>query len=104
MKTGNEIRPTSIFFFLIPGFALLSFFSCRKEIFEKKDKPEVYLRSGDERLNLDEIYLDSDTVYIVTTNLTRNTGQRLAIEAGTLIKMNDLLSITINAGARIDAN
>ena len=79
--------------------------SCKKEItFTQKAKPEVILSAGDSRLQADNIHLVKDTVYVLSTNLVRNTGQVLSIDAGTLIKVRDNIAVYINSGAKIEAN
>lgn len=68
-----------------------------------RDKPEIVIDAQDPRLQASTIYLSQDTVYVLATNLNRSSGQSLVIEAGTLIKVNDRLSITIEEGANITA-
>lgn len=83
---------------------LLCCLSCHKQpILLNQEKPEVTIAPGDPRLLLDDLRLSSDTVYILATHIVRNAGQLLTIEPGTLIKVNDLLSIVINKGASINA-
>ena len=78
--------------------------SCNKaQQYEKLVKPEIIVRAGDSRLTGDTVYFDADTVYVVNTSIVRNAGQVFKVEAGTLIKMGDRTSITINPGATIDA-
>lgn len=90
-----------VFFFLL---SILIGFSCTKEnIYKEYGKPEVTIRAGDNRLANDIIHLQKDTVYVLATDITRYQGQTLQVDAGTLIKVNDGLSITINPGAKIEA-
>lgn len=78
--------------------------ACQKEsLYEKKDKPEVVIAAGDERLQASVIHLSRDTVYVLAASINCQAGQKLEIEAGTVVKMRDKLSITIQAGASIDA-
>jgi hypothetical protein len=77
--------------------------ACQKAAieYEKKLKPEVLVNAG--MIQKDTIHFSSDTVYVVAVNIVRNAGQVLEIEKGTLIKMRDRLSVTINPGAVIKA-
>jgi hypothetical protein len=68
-----------------------------------RGKPEVVIAAGDYRLQSDLIHLYADTVYILATNLRRSAGQTLIIDAGTLIKVNDRLSVTLDEGSIFDA-
>src|SRR5215467_2548785 len=78
--------------------------ACKKNsVFQKKEKPEVTFGANDVRLTANTIHLFKDTVYILATNLSRDSGQTLEIDPGTTIKVNDRLSITINSGATIEA-
>ncbi len=81
------------------------FSGCTKENDTVKTypKPQLTIHAGDARLQADTIHFVSDTVYLIEQNIVRNAGQVLKVDAGALIKMNDLLSITINSGARIEA-
>src|SRR5215813_2464995 len=83
---------------------VFSCLSCKKEsIYQHKSKPEVTVAAGDFRLYQSTIHLSKDTVYILASNLVRDSGQSLIIDAGTLVKVNDKISITIKSGAVIDA-
>lgn len=85
--------------------AIAGFGSCQKAVeYEKKLKPESIIRAGDDRLTEDRIELSADTVYVLATNLVRNAGQQLIINAGTLIKVRDKVSITINTGGILESN
>ncbi len=53
--------------------------------------------------NLTLIKFTKDTVYVLGTILVRSAGQSLSIQAGTLIKVKNKLSITIQPGATIEA-
>ncbi len=76
--------------------------SCKKEsIFLKPPKVQVSLEGH--RLSTDTIRLFHDTVYLLTQDIVRNAGQVLSIEAGTLIRIKNLVSITINKNGRIIA-
>jgi hypothetical protein len=50
------------------------------------------------------VRFDSDTVYVLATNLDIGPGRKLVIEPGTLIRMRNRLSITIRPGAAIEAD
>jgi len=81
-----------------------SLFSCKKDsIYVNRRLPETTIAAGDPRLASNIIHLSKDTAYILGTNLRRDSGQTLSIEAGTLIKVMDRLSIVINPGATIEA-
>ncbi len=85
-------------------FAVVFFSSCQKEtVFKTYAKPEITIEAGDARLAGDTIHFVKDTVYILAVNINRNSGQKLLVDAGTLIKVNDGIGVTINAGARIEA-
>lgn len=87
---------------LILAFA--SVISCQKSVvYERKIKPEWIIDASDDRLKDDRIELSADTVYILATNLVRNAGQQLHINAGTIVKVRDKISITINPGASIES-
>ncbi len=78
--------------------------SCKKDpVFRTYDKPELTINTNDGRLANDAIHFFKDTVYILATNINRNKGQKLIVDAGTLVKVNDGIAITINQGARIEA-
>lgn len=78
--------------------------SCKKDpVFRTYAKQEVTISTNDSRLANDILHFVKDTVYILATNITRNSGQKLIVDAGTLIKVNDGIAITINKGARIEA-
>lgn len=66
-------------------------------------KPEITLSPNDARLQERTIHFFSDTVYALTATLTRDSGQDLTIDAGTLLKMSDNISVIINPGATIHA-
>lgn len=84
--------------------AIIFLSSCQKEsVFKSYAKPEITIAAGDARLSLDTIHLVNDTVYILAASINRSRGQHLKVDAGTLIKVNDGIGITINQGARIEA-
>lgn len=77
--------------------------SCKKEIeIIQKKNPEVSLDAN--RLAATVINLNKDTVYLLASNLVRNANEVLNIEAGTLIKVKNNLSIIINTNGKINAN
>lgn len=94
--------PKNNFLFL---FILLScFFACKKEsIYTSREKPEVVINAGDIRLFQPAIILVSDTVYVLNTDLDIKPTQTLKIAAGTLIKVNNNLTISIQAKGKIEA-
>lgn len=78
--------------------------SCKKSsVFVDRRLPETTLAANDPRLSVKDLHLSKDTAYLLAADLTRDSGQTLSIEAGTLIKVMDKLSIVINPGATIDA-
>ena len=80
------------------------FMSCKKDsVFRTYPKMEVTINANDSRLANDTIHFFKDTVYILATNINRNKGQKLIVDAGTLVKVDDGIAITINPGARIEA-
>lgn len=87
------------------GCLIWSFASCKKEVeITQKWKPELSISQADPRFQAGEIHFVKDTVYVLTSNLNINSGQTLLIEPGTLIKVKDKITVTINAGAQIKAN
>jgi hypothetical protein len=86
---------------------LLAFYgaSCKKEpSIYTKPKPEITLNANDSRLQSPVIHLYKDTVYVLAANITRNAGEKLVLDAGTLVKVNDKFSITIFPGGEIASN
>ena len=78
--------------------------ACQKEsAFQKKERPELVITADDPRLQSANIHFRKDTVYVLATDIIRDSGENLLIEAGTLIKVNVRISIVINEGATIDA-
>ncbi|MBI3882908.1 MAG: hypothetical protein HY305_01460, partial [Sphingobacteriales bacterium] len=91
---------------LVHSFVCISFLlvilltGCKKDtIFKTYAKPQTVIASN----SGDTLHLHGDTVYVLTTNLVISAGQVLIIDAGTLIKVNDRLSIVIKKGGRIEA-
>jgi hypothetical protein len=85
--------------------------SCKKpeDIEAKPQKPEVELKdkSADGQKRIPVIHLSKDTVYILSTSFSRQTGEQLIIDAGTLIKVKTdggMPGITIMPGGIIAAN
>jgi len=78
---------------------------CKKEpALQQHARPELVITASDTaRLRSASIHFFKDTVYILATDLTRDSGQTLQIDAGVICKVNDRLSIIINPGARIEA-
>lgn len=90
--------------FLIVLVTVWCMAACKKSAFQNKEKPELVIRGDDPRLQSAAIHFFKDTVYVLAVSLERNAGQSLVIEAGTLIKINNGLSITIYPGALIEAD
>jgi hypothetical protein len=83
---------------------LILFAGCKKDpIFKYPAKPEVTINSGDERLQNSTLHFVKDTVYILATNINLASGQTFLIDAGTLIKVNNGISISVQPGATITA-
>lgn len=77
---------------------------CKKEsAFQKKERPEIIISADDPRLQDDIIHFYKDTVYILATHLNREAGQSIVLDAGSLVKVNNNLAITIQEGAKIEA-
>jgi hypothetical protein len=77
---------------------------CNKaDIYADISKPEVVVTAADDRFRGNQVFFDSDTVYVVASNLEFNAGSRWEIEPGTLVKVRNGLSVTLRPGARIEA-
>jgi len=97
-----QILRRIFFYTIISSIALIT--SCKKDtVFKTYAKQETTIIPGDSRLLNDTLHFFKDTVYILGANINRLKGQVFLIDAGTLVKVNDGISITINAGARIEA-
>jgi len=84
------------------AFVSIAFISCKKEsAILKKQKAEIVLSAA--RLSSDKISLVKDTVYVLAENLQINANQELTIEAGTLIKVKNQVSVHINSGGKLVA-
>lgn len=81
----------------------LSVAGCKKSPFQSKEKPELIISGDDPRLQFSTVHFFKDTVYVLATSLQLDAGESLVIDAGTLIKVNNRISITINPGAVIEA-
>ena len=89
---------------LLTAVLLVAVFgACKKSAFKTYAKPETTINATDNRLLGSLIHFSKDTVYVLATSINIYPGQVLKIDAGTLIKVNDYLSITINNGGVIDA-
>jgi hypothetical protein len=75
----------------------------KRDIYADLSKPEVVVTATDDRFRVNEVLFDSDTVYVVASNLDFSSGSRWVIEPGTLIKVRNGLSVVVRAGARIEA-
>ncbi len=77
--------------------------ACKKESpFQYRSKPEIIINGSDKRLNNSEVHFVKDTVYVFATDITIADGHTLLIDAGTLIKANNI-TITIEQGGKIEA-
>ena len=104
MSSNKEMKVSGLRF-ITWLIMLFLFYSCKKEItITQKIKPEVVIAPGDSRLSFDDIHFVKDTVYIIATDIIRNTSQTFTIDAGTLIKVKNKIAITINPGGQILAN
>jgi hypothetical protein len=93
-------KATIYILFVLTGVS----FGCKKEsVFVDRHLPETTIAGNDPRLALKDIHLSKDTAYLLGTDLVRDSGQTLTIEAGTLVKVMDKVSIIIHAGAAIEA-
>lgn len=88
--------------------AVCAEYSCRKtsEIKTAVGKPEVLIADKEQRYpynRLPVVHLSKDTVYILGSDFTRESGEQLIIDAGTLIKVNTTASTggTLNSGIYI---
>jgi hypothetical protein len=84
---------------------IVSFYltGCKKEVFQNREKPQLIIAAGDPRLQENTIHFYADTVYVLASNLIIDSGKTLAIDAGTIIKVNNRLSVDIQSGAKIEA-
>lgn len=97
------VLPADIFLLLV-----LLITGCKKaeDITTSFVKPEVVLKES----RIKAVHLYSDTVYILNSQITRQKGEQLIIDEGTIIKAvagvtaNGTAGITINSGATILAN
>lgn len=84
---------------------IISLFACKKESkYVIREKPEVVINVNDARLKQLVVSLFSDTVYVINTDLDIKPTQTLKIAAGTLIKVNPNLSISIQERGIIEAD
>jgi hypothetical protein len=91
-------------FVLVIMILTVSVMGCKKNSeYQEKQKPELIIRADDPRLQSQTIHFFKDTVYIIAVNLQRDSGQTLEIDAGTLVKVNNKMSITMNVGSTIEA-
>lgn len=96
-------RKIHIRLFIVLPILLLYVQACKKYSPYTRIKPEFLITGNDGRLTSHSIHLSRDTVYVLAVNLVRDSGQELVIDAGTLIKVSDNISITIQPGATIQA-
>lgn len=77
--------------------------ACKKESpFQYRSKPEIIINGSDSRFNNSEVHFVRDSVYVFASDITIPDGHTLLIDAGTLIKANNV-TITIEAGGKIEA-
>lgn len=78
---------------------------CKKDsVFQYPPKPIVVINAGDSRLKADEIHFVKDSVYILATNIIIDSGKKIVIDAGTLVKVTPSIYISIQGGAEIQSN
>ena len=83
---------------------VLAFIACKKQpVFEYPPKPEVTVSGGDPRFKNSLIHFAKDTVYIIAGDVSVDSGKLLSIDPGTLVKVNNKIKITIQAGGFIEA-
>jgi hypothetical protein len=83
----------------------VAFAACKKEnTFKYPSRPYVTINASDSRLNGNLIHFVKDTVYVIATNIIIDSGKVFQLDAGTIVKVNPLNYITIQPGARIEAN
>jgi hypothetical protein len=114
VKFNNPVMGSIIYenrFFILLIFCSSAWSSCTKNLNERtsRKKPEVVLRdvidlgSGQaQRIKI--LQLHADTVYLLTSNITREEGEQLIVDPGTLIKSNPGIGIYINKSAIVVAN
>ncbi len=64
--------------------------------------PEAVLNTGDLRLTYPTIHLVRDTTYILASEININAGQKLVIDAGTLIRVANNVAVNVVAGGSIE--
>ena len=101
MKVGSSYRVTHVS--IVVALLTVCLPACKKYNPYIYAKPEITLYANDARFQERSIHFFSDTVYVLTSTLTRDSGQDLIIDAGTLLKMSDYISIIIQPGATIHA-
>lgn len=105
------MRPVKFFIvYVLALFALIV--SCKKEINPKTSRPkpekeiiaEWKLNPTSPAVRVKTLHLVEDTVYILNTPVTRESGEQLLIDPGTVIKVMPGAGIDIKPGALIVAN
>jgi hypothetical protein len=71
---------------------------------EKNLSDKLFASSGSQPSRIQSLRLDQDTVYLITESISRQAGEQLIIEEGTLIKLSPGVGISIEPGAIISAN
>jgi hypothetical protein len=102
-KIRELVVVTCVFFFCV---------SCQKtdSITVSRDKPEkelvgyFQLNPSSPRVRINSIHLSQDTVYLLKENFSRLEGEELIVDAGTVVKSVPGIGISIEPGAKIDAN
>lgn len=94
-KTGHHAFIVSCFFILL--------LACKKEAVFIERKPQLTVKGTDKRFAGSSVTLVRDTVYVMAGNINIRRGQRLIIQEGTLLKINNAVKITVEAGGIIEA-
>lgn len=86
---------------VVAGFACL--LSCNKADDFISRKPQAELRATDKRFNAPIVQLQSDTVYIIATDLLIRRGQTLVVSPGTVVKVNNGVALRVQPGGKLEA-
>jgi hypothetical protein len=79
--------------------------ACEKGIdYRAPGRPVVFIPSSDARYQSDSVHLSSDTVYVLTGDMNIRSGQKLHIEAGTLIRIDNQVGINFALGSSLKAD
>jgi hypothetical protein len=100
MRNRIDILSRGLFLALMIVVAV----GCSKnDIYADFSKPEIVVTATDDRFRGSEVLFDSDTVYVIASNLEFLAGSRWVIEPGTLVKVRNGVSVVVRPGARIEA-